>query len=288
MAMADSLPGVSGGTIAFILGYYDQFIDSFNTLLNGKKGSGRKKALSFLIKLGIGWIAGMILSILFISALFESRIYSISSLFIGLVLFAIPIIYQEEKKVIAGNHSHLIFTLLGILVVVLLTLFNPSSGGSGINLALGSLDIGLVVFVFVAGMVAISAMVLPGISGSTILLILGLYTGLIEAAKGLITLDFSYLPIVIVFALGILLGFKTTVRLIRYLLKNHRSAAIYTVLGLMIGSLYAIVMGPTTLENPVDPLSFKTFDFLFFFIGVGVMFLLDRIKIYFNKKQEIE
>ena len=67
MALADSLPGISGGTIAFILGFYDKFIDSFNTLLNGKKGDDRKGAFIFLAKLGSGWIVGMILSVLFIS-----------------------------------------------------------------------------------------------------------------------------------------------------------------------------------------------------------------------------
>ena len=82
MALADSVPGVSGGTIAFIMGFYDNFIGSIHDFVFGSMKE-KKQALRFLIKLGIGWLTGMILAVLILYSLFESHIYVISSLFIG-------------------------------------------------------------------------------------------------------------------------------------------------------------------------------------------------------------
>ena len=86
-------------------------------------------------------------------------------------------------------------------------------------------------------MIAISAMVLPGISGSTLLLIFGLYTGIIGAVKEVLTFNFSYLPILIIFGLGVLTGIATTIKVIKFVLKKYRSQTVYLILGLMIGSL---------------------------------------------------
>ena len=175
MALADSVPGVSGGTIAFILGFYDDFIGSLNSLISKDSKEDKKKALFFLIKLGIGWVTGMVLSVLILSSIFDSHIYSISSLFTGFIIVAIPLIIKQEKDSLVGKYKNIIFTLIGALIVGLITYFNPAGTNGGMNLSLGSLNFGLGIFVFVAGLIAISAMVLPGISGSTLLLIFGLY-----------------------------------------------------------------------------------------------------------------
>ena len=97
MALANSVPGVSGGTVAFLMGFYDEFINSLDALMSGTKEE-RKKAIGFLIKIGIGMAVGLILSVLALAALFETHIYKISSLFLGFVLFAIPLVVKEEKE----------------------------------------------------------------------------------------------------------------------------------------------------------------------------------------------
>ena len=102
MALADSVPGVSGGTIAFLLGFYDKFIGSLDAVVAGKKEE-KIEGLRFLIKIGIGWITGFVLSMLFLGSIFEAQIYNISSLFLGFIIFAIPIIVTEEKKVRSGE-----------------------------------------------------------------------------------------------------------------------------------------------------------------------------------------
>ena len=85
MALADSVPGVSGGTIAFLLGFYDQFITSIDDLMTGNMEK-KKKALFFLVKIGIGWVCGFLMAVLILTSVFESHIYAISSLFIGFII----------------------------------------------------------------------------------------------------------------------------------------------------------------------------------------------------------
>ena len=285
MAVADSVPGVSGGTIAFILGFYDKFIYSLNNLVSGTKEE-RIEAVKFLAKIGVGWIIGLVLSILLIASIFEENIYDISSIFIGLIVVAIPLIVFEEKETLKGKYQFLLFTFIGILIVFLITYFNPiTSSGNGVSVAASELTFGVVLLVLIAGMIAISAMVLPGISGSTILLIMGLYAPIIGALKGLFGFDFSYLPVVIIFGIGVLLGVVVTIRGVKYALDHYRSQTIYTIVGLMIGSIYAVINGPQSLEIPQDVMTFDTFSVIYFILGGLVIVGLNELSKYFNKKR---
>lgn len=286
MALADSVPGVSGGTIAFILGFYDQFIGSLNTLISKSGKEEKLKALNFLLKIGIGWAVGMIGSVLFLASLFEEHIYNISSLFIGFIIFSIPIIIKAERETLKNKYINVVWTLTGILVVVAITVFNPAASGGGIDVSLANLNIGLILYVFVAGMIAISAMVLPGISGSTLLLIFGLYTAIIGAIKEVLTFNLNYIPILIVFGLGIIFGILSTIKVIRYFLEHARTQMIYLILGLMLGSLYAVFMGPTTLEIPQAPMSLATFNIVFFIIGGAIILGLEQFSVMLERKQK--
>ena len=245
MALADSVPGISGGTVAFILGFYEEFINSFNTLMS--KGKSKKRAVLFLIKLGIGWAIGMALASVVLSSLFEKHIYSVSSLFIGFIVFAIPLIIRDEKDTLKGKYKYLFYFMLGIFIVCLITYFNPVGGGSSIDL--NNLNVGLLLYLFFAGFIAICAMVVPGISGSTLLLIFGLYVPIITSISELLHFNFKVLPILIIFGLGVITGMLLIVKLIKKALDKYRPQTIYLVLGLMIGSIYAIVMGPTSLKS---------------------------------------
>lgn len=282
MALADSVPGVSGGTIAFVLGFYDKFINSLDNLVYGNKKE-KIEAIQFLIKLGIGWIIGMVLAVLVLTNLFETHIYEVSSLFIGFILLSIPLIIKEEKESIKGKYKNIIFMIIGILIVAFITYFNPMSGSEKV-VDISNLNLGLVLYIFVAAMIAISAMVLPGISGSTLLLIFGLYIPIMTALKEILHFNFSYLPVVIVFAFGVLAGIALVIKVIKVALEKFRSATIYLILGLMIGSLYAIVMGPTTLEVPKDPMSLETFSLIFFVLGGLVIMGLEKLKAFFESK----
>lgn len=284
MALADSVPGVSGGTIAFILGFYDKFINSLNDVVTGNK-ERRIEAIKFLIKLGIGWVTGFILSVLFITSIFNNHIYEISSLFVGFIVVAIPMIFKEERESIVGKYKNIIFLFIGILIVAGITYFNPASaGGSGVAVSVESLNIGLSIYIFISAMVAISAMVLPGISGSTILLIFGLYAPILGAVKEVIKFNFDYLPVVMIFGVGVLAGIAVTIRGVKYALANYRSQTIYCIIGLMIGSIYAVFMGPTSLEVPKAPMDMSTFSIIYFIIGGAIIIGLERLKYVLEKR----
>ncbi len=284
MALADSVPGVSGGTIAFIMGFYDEFIDSISHLVKGTKEQ-RKKAFFFLLRVGIGWVAGMALAVLILTAVFEKNIYLISSMFLGFVLAAIPIIVIEEKKCLKGKYYNLIFTLIGCAIVVGITLLRANMDNAGTGEF--KFTVGSAVYLFVCGVLAISAMVLPGISGSTLLLIFGLYMTVIGAVKSVLTFDLRALPICIVFGLGVITGAVGIVGILKKCLSRFRSQTIYLVMGLMLGSLYAIVRGPESLDkNPQPAMDIHTFSIIFFIIGIAVILGLQLLKSLIEKKNK--
>lgn len=281
MAMADAVPGVSGGTIAFVMGFYDRFIESLDNIISGSREQ-KKSALIFLLKLGTGWVVGFICTVLALGRIFDSHIYELCSLFLGLSLFAVPIIVRDEWETLKGRYVHILFALLGVAIVAVITYLNQS-------LSRGSMDISTLsfvkgIYVFVVAAIAISAMVLPGISGSTMLLIFGLYVPIMSAIRGFLHLEFKYIPILIIFGLGILTGIFTSVKLLRTGLEKFRSQMVYLILGLVIGSMYAIVTGPSTLETPQPVMTFATFKVGYFILGGGILSGLQLLKGAMEKK----
>lgn len=275
MALADSVPGVSGGTIAFIMGFYDKFIGGIHDLVFGKMKE-KKLAAVYLAKLGAGWVVGMAMAVILLSALFESHIYVVSSLFFGFVLGAVPLIAREEAKCLRKGLQSFLFFLIGLAVVVGITMANGITGAAAMDLAQFSLP--TAIRLFLIGMAAISAMFLPGISGSTLLLIFGAYIPVIMAVKGVLSLDFSYIPCLMFFGCGILAGAATVVKAIKACLEKFRSQTVFLILGMMIGSLYAIIMGPTTQEMPQDPLNIGNFSFIPAVVGIVLVLGMQRIK----------
>lgn len=276
MSLADSVPGVSGGTIAFLMGFYDQFIGSINDLIQGTKQE-RISAIKYLIKLGLGWVIGMGLAVTVLAALFEKGIYQVSSLFIGFILFAIPVMIYEEQTHLK-HRSHALFLIPEAALVILISVL-----GTGTVVDTGNMNIGMFLYAIVAGMAAISAMVLPGISGSTLLLTFGLYIPTIHALKQLMHLDFSGLLLIIAIGIGVIAGIVVSVGTIKQSLEQYRGQTIYTVIGMMLGSLYAIVQDPTTLEIPQKAMDIHTFHLLPFIIGILLVGGMQLAKIMFEK-----
>lgn len=289
MALADSVPGVSGGTIAYLLGYYEDFINSINSFMSRKgdkleRKTNIKKSLKFLLRLGIGWIVGFISAVLILTSIFESHIYQISSLFIGFIVFSIPLIIYEERESLKKFYNAL-FLLLGAAIVIAVTMANPSDGGIASG---GSVNFIQLIYIMLVGMVAISAMVLPGISGSTMLLIFGVYLPVMNAIKDLLHFNFSGILIVAAVGIGILLGIIIIIKLVKAALEHFHSQTVYTIIGLMIGSLFSIVKGPESLETPKEMLSPETFSILFFIIGGVVIIGLQCLKLFSGKLKAIK
>ena len=275
MALADSVPGVSGGTIAFILGFYERFLDALHALFRGSSAQ-RKDAFRYLCKLGIGWCIGMGSCVVLLSNLFEQNIYFMSSLFLGLTVCSIPFVAAAEQDALKKVHNCW-FLLVGAGIVAGLTLLRTGGGSLGaVNYAhLQPLQF---IYLFAAGAAAITAMVLPGISGSSILLIAGVYLPTIQAVHSLLGLDLAVLPGLCALGFGVLAGVGLSISAIRAALQNFRSQMVWLILGLMLGSLYAIANGPASLDTPLPPLSLATFRFPAFVLGAVLLLALEGTK----------
>ncbi len=281
MALADSVPGVSGGTVAFLMGFYDDFITSLNNIFSRDKEK-RKSSWMFLLKIGIGWILAMILAVLILERVFHTHIYAVSSLFIGFIVFAIPVVIYEEKQQFKGKYWNSVFALAGIALVVGISFLTPSGSETAIDAS--SLDVLMCIRLFVSAAMAISAMVLPGISGSTLLLIFGLYVPVISAIKEVLHFNLEYVPALACFGLGVIFGAVVIVKLIKLVLEKFRSQTMYFIIGLMIGSIWSIIQGPLTLDPPQEAISLSSFNVLFFIIGGVVVGAMQFYKVYAEKK----
>ncbi|WP_109830378.1 DUF368 domain-containing protein [Reichenbachiella versicolor] len=228
MGSADVVPGVSGGTIAFITGIYGELLKSINsfdksairllTQLKFKKLWSHVNG-SFLLPL----VSGIGLSVLtlakIISHLLESQPIQLWSFFFGLIVISSISVAKEISK---WNIGVIISGLIGIALAYLITIITPARTPDELW------------FVFLSGALAICAMILPGISGSFILLILGKYTYVISAVKNL---DFG---VIAVFGTGCIAGLFTFSRLISWFLDKFQNYAISLLAGFMVGSLNKI------------------------------------------------
>lgn len=276
MALADSVPGVSGGTVAFIMGFYDRFIGSINDVVFGSRNE-KISGLKYLCKLGTGWVVGMCLAVIALNALFEQNIHTVSSLFVGFILGALPVVCSEESKAMKDWRKGILFLILGAALVTSITLVNTSVATGSMDLA--TFSPALAVKLFFIGMTAISAMFLPGISGSTMLLIFGAYMPIMNSLKDLMQMNFASLPAIVVFILGLLAGAASVVKLIKTGLEKYRPQMIYFILGMMGASLYAVVMGPVTLKVPQAPLSMGNFSGLACVVGIALVMGMQWVKV---------
>jgi len=228
MGAADVVPGVSGGTIAFITGIYSELLHSlsrFNLqLIATLKNQGIKAAWqhingNFLLSLGLGIIVSILSLARIIINLLESQPLLVWSFFFGLILASSIFVLRQMRG----------WGLGGILLLLV---------GIALAVAIGQLRPAEVVasnyYIFMAGAIAICAMILPGISGSFILLLLGVYSHVIGAVKAL---DVTTL---LLFGSGCAIGLLTFVRILTWLLDHYHQRVIALLAGFIAGSLYLV------------------------------------------------
>ncbi len=293
MAIADAVPGVSGGTIGFILGFYDKLIVSLHDLPSRDKAK-RIAAIKYLLKLGVGWVTGFVISMLLLKGLFERHVYIMCSAFIGLTLAAIPFMIISEKKDLKGKYQNIVFAVLGAALVVGITLLrNASFMDMNISFVNG-LHGFQYLYVFITGFVAIMAMMLPGLSGSTVMLIMGVYIPAIAAAHE--ALHF-HIPAHMILGLlpmgiGLILGVLVSVKGIKTALERHRSETIYCVLGMTLASVYAIAMAPESMKDgpglamTLEQGKPNSFNIIAFLIGAVIIVALELVRMRVEKKAE--
>ncbi|WP_101846651.1 DUF368 domain-containing protein [Halobacillus sp. Marseille-P3879] len=228
MGASDVVPGVSGGTIAVVLGIYDQLIEA----INGFFSREWKKHLRFLLPLGIGIGTSILMLAKLIEWLFEHYPAPTQFFFLGLIIGVIP--YLTHKADVKHNFTgkHYIILLIGLLLVASMAIFQTSEGAPMTDLSLASY-VGL----FFSGWLASSAMILPGISGSFLLLIIGMYSTIIS---GISNLRFD---IILVVGLGIVIGILVMSKVVKFFLENYTSGTFALIIGLVVGSIFVIFPG---------------------------------------------
>lgn len=264
MGTSDLIPGVSGGTIALLLGIYDGFISSISGLFSKRFWSSFKFLLSIIIGMGL---AIAILSNLFNYLLSYHEIPTMF-FFTGLIIGIIPYLLKISNFKRTFETKHYLMIVLGIFILVIITLLNNGDKHSGETL---TLSFGLIIKYFIAGIFASSAMLLPGISGSFMLLVFGVYGTVMFSISELMKLNFAALPILIIVGLGILTGFMLSSRIIQYFLHHHTTMTFALIIGLVIGSIYAVFPG-----YPENGLAWIT-SLLTMIIGFVVSFTLGQI-----------
>jgi len=286
MGIAEIIPGVSGGTIAFITGIYEELINSIKSI----NASSVKLLLSF--KLSLFWkqingsflltlLVGMLTSILALSRvivfLIEEHPFKIWGFFFGLIIASTIVIFYQIKLV---NSKVFISALIGLIISSYIALEAPSSTPNS-NL-----------FIFLSGAIAISAMILPGISGSFILVFLSKYEFILNSLN-----NFD-IAVISVFVGGCVVGLVTFSRVFSYLFKKYNDVVISVLVGFLLGSLFKIWPFYKVLEynasnepiytNPVLPTSSQQGDLMYFIlfsiIGFVSMWLVEKKYIGLNKE----
>src|SRR5690606_22537516 len=229
MGISDLIPGVSGGTIAFILGIYDRLLEA----ISGFFSREWKKHLGFLIPLAAGIGITLLAFSRVIEYLLESHYEATQFFFMGLILGVIPYIMKQAE--VKRNFTKRHFAIL-ILIGIALASTAFISTNDDIS-PIVELSVPVFFLLFFSGWLASMAMLLPGISGSFILLLLGVYTTAINALS---TLN---IPIALAIGAGVIVGFIVSSKVIRYLLENFTHVTYAAIIGLIFGSLFVVFPG---------------------------------------------
>ena len=283
MAFGGNIPGVSGGTIAFLMGFYDRLIDSINAFVSRIGADAKKKrlkALFFLLRLCAGYAIGLIGGALLVNRVFVPYIYHVSSLFLGITFASVPLVVYEERETLKGRWQNALWALPGCALIVGITLLSKA------GLFDGSSPLGQALLGFPAGLLAACAMIVPGVSGAAIFYIFGLYLPINNAIESVVRFDFSVWPLVLSVFCGAVLGLLCVIKGVKWLLSHKRKQTVYAILGLMLGSLYSIWVGPETLKDPQPALSLSNFSVLFFIVGVLIIAAFALLKDVVRRKKE--
>ncbi|HDY4431947.1 TPA: DUF368 domain-containing protein [Staphylococcus aureus] len=241
MGTSDLVPGVSGGTIALLLGIYNQFIASISGIFSRRFWP----SFTFLIPI----IIGMLLAMGSLSNLFNYLLsqHHIPTMFFfgGLIIGIVPYLLKISNYKTLFTTKHYMMVIAGIAILIVITLMNNGDKHAGETLTLST---SLIIKYFIAGMCASSAMLLPGISGSFMLLVFGVYGTVMLAISEVVKLNFAGLPILLAVGFGVLAGFIISSKIIQYFLTHHKLMTFALIIGFVVGSLFAVFPGlPTNI-----------------------------------------
>lgn len=280
IGIANAIPGVSGGTMMVIMKVFDRLMGAVT--LNIKK---LKENFVFLLTIFIGAGIGVILSAKVLTKCFENFYVQTQFFFMGVVLGSLPMIYRVATEKEKFSIKHIIPFLVGVGTIIGVTIASMSMGANSVR---DSLDIGTFIYLTIICIVAAAAMIMPGLSGSLVLLILGGYQTVIQAV------DEMNIPILIPAGIGIIIGIVLCAKLITICLKKWFRGTYAVILGLICGSFFAIWPREDPGTKGSADFEFNTTGIIAIIIGIiGVMLplsmdIIDRKKnIASNEKETV-
>jgi hypothetical protein len=234
LGIANIIPGVSGGTLAMTMGIYEDIIKSISSILKTPK-----KSLKLLLHLGIG----AVLSILILSKLLNYTLtnyaFATTLFFIGLIVGGFPLLLKKAKghKVSLG---YLLSFLSTTSLVIILRLLQTSEN----TVSLNNVSLFTIIILLLVGMLAASTMVIPGVSGSFVLMLIGFYKPILNTISNITKINLlgHNLLILVPFGIGVLLGIVLTAKLIEYLLKKYEIYTYYGIYGFILASILVLIL----------------------------------------------
>lgn len=271
IGIANIIPGVSGGTMAVSVGIYDKLISSITGLFKRFK-----KSILTLLPIVIGMLVGIVGLSYVITFALENYPLQTSTLFIGLIIGGLPVLLTHVKGAKIRVPNVLLFIVFFAIVILMSVMNGQESSVTDI-----AVNVFTMLELFVAGIIASAAMIIPGISGSLIMMILGFYNILISNISTLVSAVLTgdmagilhgvgiFLP----FGLGVIVGIFAVAKLIEWLLQNYPILTYSAILGLVIGSPIAILYesGITTFT-----ISGVLMSIITFIIGFAITYLLGK------------
>ena len=272
IGIAEVIPGVSGGTLALITGIYSRLLNNIDLLFKSLRQISHPKIMArnlkalewkFLLPVFIGMAIALITTASFMEGLLESNPIELRAVFAGLVAAGIYIPYKMSVKVNGDNWAlrDYLLALIGALAAYFLT-----------GLPQGEVSNPGPILIFFSAAIAICALVLPGISGSFLLLTIGMYSATIGALNDR---DLQYL---LIFALGALLGLASFVSLLKFLLSQRARPTLVLLAGLMLGSLRALWPWQGEDRELLSPYSSELIALLLFLAGAIIVALLVKVE----------
>lgn len=264
IGLANIIPGVSGGTLALTLGIYEKLIGCISHFFKNLKEN-----IKFILPIGIGAVIAILSLSHLISFCLDNYVLPTILFFIGAILGGLPMLIKK----VSGHKitiSNIIIFLITFGIIILLLFLNSET-----EVSFQNMNIIDYLLLFVVGVVASATMVIPGVSGSAVLMTIGYYKPILNIVKNLI--DFSslgsHLAILIPFGLGVLVGILLIAKVLEFLFKNFEVKTYYGVLGFIVASIIAIIY-----QNLVINANF-VFSFGSLIIGI-ILFILGFVVAY--------
>ncbi len=273
MGIANIIPGVSGGTLALTLGIYEDFIQAISHFF-----SKIKENIKFLLPIGIGIVLSLVTMSSVIDSSFKNFPIPTTLFFMGLVIGGMPLLLRKVKntKEIKQPLSYIILLITFLIVIVLA--FSEEIFGSGLsNANFNNLNLlGYLILLFV-GIIAAATMIIPGVSGSLVLMLLGYYFPVVKVIKD--TTHFkNIIPnifILMVFGIGVLIGIVVIAKIIEYLLKKFEAKTYFGVIGFILASIIAI---PVSVYHEINTITYSfpqiIIGLIFLVLGLGIGYKL--------------